>query len=262
MTNRTESKASSDFNAIDRTVAVIEAIRQQGSATLAEVARATSLSEPTVLRYLTALRTHHIVTRDAKDGRYQLGVRLHDWGAVAPTGVDPRAVAELPLARLATLLGETVELAGVDGRQLIVLAAHPGAHAVSKVARVGEIENWHATSVGKAILGSASAQFVDDVIAATTFTRLTPKTLDSEQRLRIDLEQVRERGYALDDEESEGGLRCVGVALRDRRGEYRYAMSASGPSYRMTPQRDSVVAERLQATARELERALGLDIAD
>lgn len=258
MASEPDRRESAGLIAIDRAVAVIEALRQKGTATLAELSRATALSEPTTLRYLTSLRKHHIVTRDPQGGTYHLGVRLFDWGRSAPAGVDPRAAAELPLARLAALLGETVEMAGIDGRQLVVLAAQPGVHAVSKVAHVGEIEQWHATSVGKALLAAADPAFVDEVLAGAVFTRFTPSTRDSQARLRVDLEQIRERGYALDDEESERGLRCVGVAFRDRSGQYRYAVSASGPAYRMSPEREGAVAEQLRVTALEIEQALGL----
>jgi IclR family acetate operon transcriptional repressor len=243
--------------AIDRAVSVIEALRRAGSLSLADIARATELSEPTALRYLGALRKHHVVARDPKDGTYRLGVRLHEWGQAAPVDVDPRAVAERPLLHLSALIGETVELAGVEGRQLVVLSAFPSGHAVSKIAHVGDIEEWHCTSVGKAILSRADDEFVTGIVSGLSMAGYTPSTITSVPALRADLALARERGYAVDEEESERGLRCVGVAFRDRSGRYAYALSASGPVYRMTRERQSVVAERLQETAREIEIALG-----
>lgn len=260
MASGTDFGSQGGLVAIDRAVSVIEALRRAGSSSLADIARATELSEPTALRYLGALRKHHVVARDPKDGTYRLGVRLHEWGQAAPVDLDPRAVAERPLLHLADLIGETVELAGVEGRQLVVLSTFPSAHAVSKVAHVGDIEEWHCTSVGKAILSRADAEFVAGIEAGLPLTAHTPSTITSIPALRANLAEARERGYAVDEEESERGLRCVGVALRDRTGRYAYALSASGPVYRMTQERQAVVAERLQETARQIEVALGAPV--
>lgn len=237
---------------------MIDALLEAGSASLADVARATGLSEPTTLRYLGALRKHHVVGRDLKDASYHLGVKLYEWGQAAPAETDPRAVAERPLTELAALLGETVELASGEGRQLVVLAVFPGSHAIRKEARVGDREEWHATSVGKAILARSSPEFVAEVLAGQSLTGFTPQTVTTAATLRAELDRVRERGYALDDEESERGLRCVGVAFRGRSGRYEYALSASGPAYRMTQDREAVIAERLMDAARTIERGLGV----
>ncbi|MDR1188555.1 MAG: IclR family transcriptional regulator [Bifidobacteriaceae bacterium] len=245
------------FASIDRVVSVIDAVAAAGAGTLAQLARATGLSEPTTLRYLKALRKHHVVSRDTNDGRYRLGARLHQWGAASPAEMDPRSAAEAPLAQLAADLGETVELAGVEGGQLVVLASHPGTQALIKVAHVGQAERWHATAVGKALLANASPDLVQQVMDGVEFDVFTPNTLDSEERLKVELERCRSRGYAVDDEESETGLRCIGVPVRGWTGECQYAISASGPTYRMPRARERDVADRLEQAARQIEQALG-----
>lgn len=258
MTGRDGIRDSDGLVAVDRAVAVIEAVRLTRKATLSELSRATGLSEPTMLRYLVALRKHHLVVRDAQGGTYSLGVRLNEWGNAAPADMDPRAVADRPLAELSALLGETVELAGLEGLQLVVMVAAPGIHAVSKTAHVGDSELWHSTSVGKAILSQADPNFVELVLRNLEFPRLTQHTIVSVDQLRQDLEKSRERGYAMDDEESELGLRCVGVAFRSWTHLYTHAISVSGPTYRMPRERAAAVAEKLRMCAREIEAKLGI----
>lgn len=244
--------------AVDRAVTVIEAVRGAGEATLAQIARVAALSEPTTLRYLNALRKHQIVIRDPKGASYRLGVRLHDWGATAPSGLDPRTAALEPLDRLSAELGETVELVGVEGGRVVVLTTRPGPHSVSRVTHVGEVERWHSTAVGKAILSNASASFVDTVLAAEQLTRFTRHTITSQGRLREELEASRVRDYAVDNEEGELGLRCVAVSLRGRSGEHIYAIGVSGPAYRMTPDREPQIVRSLRSAAAEIEFALGV----
>lgn len=247
---------------VDRAVSVIEAVRAGGPVSLADVARATSLSEPTALRYLNALRKHHIVARDPQDGTYRLGIRLHEWGVSAPPEVDPRAVADEPLTRLSDDLGETVELVGVEEGRVVVLSARTGVHAVGKIAHVGEVEQWHSTSVGKAILSRATTEFVDHVLAVSPLVPFTPKTLTDLNAVRADIRRTAKRGYAVDDEESEEGLRCIGVAIRARDGRHIYAVSASGPVYRMSSKREKEIAARLAQAANEIERGLGSRLGD
>jgi IclR family acetate operon transcriptional repressor len=253
-----ESVADAGMIAINRAVAVIDAVNQGKLVSLAETARAVGLSEPTTLRYLSALRQHHIVTRDPDSGKYHLGVRLSDWGATAPAVVDPRTAAAEPLKKLAATLGETVELAGIEGGQVIILDTRAGGRAVGKLVSIGDIEEWHCTSVCKAILSQASPSFLDMMLPTLKYTAFTRNTLTSEALLRADLEASRERGYAVDDEESEEGLRCIGVALRDRKGEYHFGISASGPAYRMSPPRDESIAAHLRQAAQAIEEAMGL----
>lgn len=242
---------------VDRAVSVIEAVRAAGPVSLADAARATGLSEPTTLRYLKGLCKHHIITRDPHDGTYHLGIRLREWGAAAPFEVDPRVIADEPLTRLADELGETVELAGIEDDRVVVLSARPGVHAVGKIAHVGEVENWHATSVGKAMLSRSSDDFVEHIFRISPLVSFTEKSLTDIDAVKADLRVTAARGYAVDDEESELGLRCIGVAIQARDGRYSYAVSASGPVYRMSAEREREIAVRLAQTAREVEQGLG-----
>lgn len=243
---------------VDRTVLVIEAVRVEGNPTLADVARATGLSEPTVLRYLAALRKHRVIAKDAHAGTYRLGARLREWGDSAPWELDPRVVAAGPLRRLADELGETVELAAVEADQVTVIAAAQSGHAIGKVARLGEREPWHSTSVGKAILSHAEESFCERILGSSALEAFTDRTQTDASAIRADIARVAERGYAVDDEESESGLRCIGVAVRDGDGRYTMAVSASGPVYRMGAEREAAIAERVAQAAAEIEEGLGL----
>lgn len=225
---------------------------------LADVARATGLSEPTVLRYLAALRKHRIIAKDASEGTYRLGARLREWGEAVPWDIDPRVVAAEPLRRLADELGETVELVAVEGDRVVVIAAAQSVHAIGKVARLGEEEPWHSTSVGKAILSHADEGFRERILTASGLTAFTERTLTDVAAVRADVLRVTERGYAIDDEESESGLRCIGVALRAGDGRYTMAVSASGPVYRMGPEREAAIAERVASAAVAIEVGLGM----
>ncbi|ACQ81226.1 transcriptional regulator, IclR family [Beutenbergia cavernae DSM 12333] len=253
------SAQNTGFQGIDRMVAIVDGVREAQPATLAQVARASGLSEPTALRYLHALRDHRIVRRDPETGAYTLGMRLYEWGESAEGAYDPIQAAGPLLERLVDEHGETVELAGLEsGGRLIVLDARPGTHGISKTARVGDDEEWHATSVGKALLAAMPIAQSDALIRGVRLRRFTENSLTSVANLQRDLELSRQRGYSIDNEESEIGLRCVGVAARDRNGDPAFAFSVSGPSYRMTDTAIPQIAQSLARAAAQLERGWGL----
>lgn len=251
---------STGFQGIDRLVAIVDAVRASQPATLAHIARESGLSEPTALRYLNALKGHRIVLRDPHTGAYGLGMRLYEWGESAEGAYDPTEVAAPLLERLVDEHGDTVELAGMErDDRLIVLDARQGTHGVSKAARVGDEEEWHATSVGKALLAAMPPQRSEALVRRVRLSRFTEHSLTSVAALQRDLEISRERGYAVDNEESEIGLRCVGVAARDRNGEAAFAISVSGPIYRITDAALPRIAQSLQSAAAQLEAAWGLE---
>jgi IclR family acetate operon transcriptional repressor len=246
------------FIAIDRAVTVIDVVREGGASSLAQIARATGLSEPTALRYLGALRHHRIVRRDPETGAYSLGMRLFEWGESARGAYDPRELAAPVLDAISKAHGETVELASVEsGASLIVLDARPGPHGVSKVAHIGDVEEWHSTSVGKALLAAMDTDRSTGILSRRMLTRFTDKSLTTLEDLQADFARIRERGYAIDDEESEPGLRCVGVAVRDLNGVPSFAISVSGPTYRITEEEVPRIARTLADAAAHLERAWG-----
>lgn len=249
------------FQGVDRVVGIIDVVRTEAPASLAQIARATGLSEPTALRYLNALRRHRIVRRDEVSGVYTLGMRLFEWGEAAHGAYDPKQIAAPFLDRIADEFGETVELAGLeDGDRVLVLDARPGSHGINKVARIGDVEEWHATSVGKSLLAAMQPSRARDIMRGLKLRGFTSTTRTTVADLERDIDAIRERGFAIDNEESERGLRCVGVAIRDRFGSPMFAISVSGPTYRMTEEAVPVIAASLRDVQARLEDSWGLAV--
>lgn len=245
------------MNGLDRIVAVLDALQSRPGATLAEIARAAELSEPTTHRYLAAMRDHRLVIRDAGAGTYRLGTKLFELGHSALRGQDPRAAAKPHLRALRDQFGETAVLASNDGGRLVVIAAEEALHGVAKGAKVGESDYWHSTSLGKAILAEMDLDQTRELLSVAEFPRLTSRTLTDPDELIASLQSVRSDGVAMDDEESEIGLRCVGAAVRDAHGVASFAISVSGPTYRITLDAVSHVAKAVREAADAISRDLG-----
>jgi IclR family acetate operon transcriptional repressor len=111
--------------------------------------------------------------------------------------------------------------------------------------------------VGKVLLASLSSAEVDDFIAEYGLPRLTPRTITSPEELIERLHKIRVRGYALDDEEEEMGVKCVGVPLFDHTGKVVAALSLSGLSVDFTRERIAMLAEMLKEAAAKVSHHLG-----
>nr|WP_156609255.1 IclR family transcriptional regulator [Auraticoccus cholistanensis] len=252
-----EVKASSSLNGLDRIVAVLDALRESPGATLAAVARATGLSEPTTHRYLAALREHRLVTRDSESNTYTLGIKLFELGHSALRGQDPRAAARPHLEALRDQFGETSVLAVHDEDRLVIIAAVEASHGVAKGAKVGEQDCWHSTSLGKAILAELDPDEARSLLCQGPLERFTSRTLTDPDEVLASLRRVRADGVAVDDEESEIGLRCVGAVVRDAHGAPTYAISVSGPTYRITLDAVPRISEAVRRAAAAISTELG-----
>jgi len=115
----------------------------------------------------------------------------------------------------------------------------------------------HCTSVGKAILAFLPEERIADIIRRTKFERFTHRTIATPDALRAEIEKTKRRGYAVDDEELEEGLRCIAVPLLDAQRQPVAAVSVSGPSFRVTAQKLPSIANHLLQCVRGISVDMG-----
>jgi IclR family transcriptional regulator, acetate operon repressor len=253
----TEASEPDRVTAVDRLVMLLEALDGAEGLTLKRISQTTGLTEPTALRYLTRLRFHGLVERDEETGRYGLGIRLFQLGQGALRDRDPRLVA-LPIMKdLRSQFDETVNLAMRLEDDLVLIEALESTRSIKKGARVGESDVWHSSSLGKAILACLTEQEAIQILERRGHPRTTPRTLATVEALLRDFELVRERGYAIDDEESEEGLCCVGAPIFDRHRRPSYAISFSGPASRFSLSSVHKMGRVIKAAAKNISLTLG-----
>ena len=235
---------------LHRALDVLEVLAARGGQlAIGEIATGAGLPVPTTHRLLRTLVERGYV-HQSPDRRYALGARLVPLGTLAGSlvGVDAEAV----LSRLVDALGETANLAMLSGSRAQYVAQVPGRHTMRMFTEVGRLVDLHSTGVGKALLARLDDARALDHVRRIGLAGRTDHTLVTEQSLLADLALVRERGYALDEQEQEIGVRCVAVAV----GEPMpwLAVSVSGPVTRMTDDLVDRAVPLLHAAARELAR--------
>ncbi len=202
------------------------------------------------------LERHHMVERTS-NGKFRLGLRLFDFGNRAIEQYDSRARAAASLRRLVTETEETAHLCILEQARVIYIDKIEPARSVRMITRIGSSNPVHCTSVGKAILAFLPEDRVTEILRRTKFERFTSRTVASADALRTEIEKTRRRGYAVDDEELEEGLRCIAVPLLDAQRQPVGAVSVSGPSFRVTAQKLPSIANHLLHCVRGISADMG-----
>ena len=236
---------------------LIDLLDTHEALTLTELSAHSGINKVTTLRILVNLEERGYVERDEASGRYRLGFRLLQLGMRASERLDLRTTARPVLKSLHAETGETVNLAipGQDG--LIYIDIIESTHGLRMAATIGARDDYNSTALGKAMLAHLPAAQRDELLAGQTLPRKTSRTIVEPQALLEELERVRRTGYAVDDEENEPGARCLAAPVFDYQGRLVAAISLSGPSSRVTPERESELAARVRDAAARISAALG-----
>lgn len=243
--------------ALDRAFAVLDLLAESGTALgLAQVAASLQLHKSTAHRFLMVLEKHRMVERTA-GGKFRLGLRLFDFGNRAIEQYDLRERAQPHLRRLVAETEETAHLCILEGAHVIYIDKIEPTRSVRMITRVGATNPVHCTSVGKAILAFLPEERLSDVLHRTRFERFTNRTILTAEALRAEIEKTRRRGYAVDDEELEEGLRCIAVPVLDAQRLPVAAVSVSGPSFRVTAQKLPAIANHLLHCVRGISVDMG-----
>lgn len=227
------------------------------SKSLAELTAGTGLPRATTFRLVRTLEEMGYVHKSGNG--YSLGYKCFILCSAARDTVDLRTEALPHLEWLRDVTGETTQIAVLDEWQVVylerVLSRQPVGYMTS---RAGAILPAYCTGLGKAQLAFRARELVEAWAPLQTFRRLTPHTITTAAGLMEELASIRHRGYALDDEEREPGVRCIAAPVRDHDGEVVAAISVAGPSDRM-PQElaDSDMARQVISAAANISRRLG-----
>lgn len=238
---------------LHRALDLIEVVAAQGGhLTIGEIATATGLPLPTTHRLLRTLVDRGYM-RQMPNRRYALGFRLVPLGATASSMVG--ADTESLLGQLVDAIGETANLAILSGSHAEYVAQVPSRHTMRMFTEVGRQVDLHSTGVGKALLAQLADHRVREIVRRVGLDQQTEHTLVTEAALLADLALVRARGYALDEQEQEAGVRCVAVPVGPEPMSWM-AVSISGPVTRMTDELIGRAVPLLHETGRQLTRRM------
>ncbi|AJT68994.3 IclR family transcriptional regulator [Streptomyces chattanoogensis] len=253
---RSPKSPASAVQSVDRAVTVLEILARHGEAGVTEVADELGVHKSTAFRLLGVLENRGLVAQEQERGKYYLGAGVLRLAGAAAVRLDISQEGAPVCRALADELGETVNIAVLDGTAAVNIMQARGPASVTAQNWLGRRTPLHATSSGKALL-AYQPEPVQQAVLQRKLARLTERTITSPAALRRELAEVAERGFAVAIEELELGLRAVAAPVRAHDGAVIGAISVSVPAYRLAEQRLAEVVKRTVAAAEELSRRMG-----
>lgn len=223
---------------------------------LTQVATAMALPKSSALRYLRTLSAAGFLHHDPSTDRYGMGTRLWELGQRARGRRSIRQLATPVMRDLRDLFDETVNLAVLDGPEIVYIELFESRRGLRMQTTLGAREPVHSTALGKALL----AFLPEAEVTAHLPDRLEPRTGHTLTRLadlRRDLEKTRERGYAIDEGENDEGVVCFGAPILEAGGRPLAALSVSVPASRLSDQLRADISTEIAERARGLSQHLG-----
>lgn len=243
---------------LDRAVQILNCFTfEKRELSVSEITARTKLHKATVHRILWALEHNRLIRQSPETGRCYLGMKLFELGQQAIARLDLREIARPHIEKLSQETKETVHLAILDDNQVLYLEKVEGPHALRMPSRVGRHIPTYCTSLGKAMLACLDNDEVRRTLRDENFEAHTPSTVKSIAALLSDLGKIRRQGYAIDNEEIERGLRCVGAALKDYTGQMVGAISIAAPTARLSDKALPSIGRRVLESAEAISRELG-----
>jgi IclR family transcriptional regulator, acetate operon repressor len=258
MPRATQNGMRYSVRAVERVADILDTLQRASAdgASLVTLAEVTQLPKSSVFRYLATLEARGYVDKNPETGNFTLGVALPSQRQHLE--LLARRVAP-GLERLRDRFGETVNFGVLDGDRVLYVEIVESRQAMRLAARRGDRDYVHSTALGRAIAAELPDDQVRSIVERAGMPARTARTITRLDDLMRALDEGRERGYAIDDEENEEGARCVAVALH--LGSVLSGLSVSAPAVRLSREAAEHVAEVLADEARFLQRRIGEPIA-
>lgn len=249
------------IQSLDRAIDVLETLAQGGAMTLSQVASQMDQSPATIYRVLSTFRLRGMAEVNPTSQEWSVGAEAFRIGSAFLRRSNVIARAMPIMQQLRDETGETSNL-GIERSDAVVFVAQVETHeSIRAFFPPGTQAPMHASGIGKALLALYTEKQLTRYLAKAPFTAFTAKTLSSAQQLVDDLDQIRQRGFAFDDEEKAIGMRCIAAPIVNFHNEAIAGISISGPSHRLPHDKVKQIGQLVKAAGDRVSTSLGAIVA-
>jgi len=243
---------------LTKTFAVLETLLENKSPmSMSEISEKLNFYPSTVHRILDTLKYGGYVEQNPNNQKYQLGLKLIELGMAKINQIDLVKEAGPFLKELAKNCNETVHLAILEDINVLYLAKEESSQTIRMISYVGKRAPLHCTGLGKVLLANLPLQDRDKIIDRIELSRLTKNTITDKIKLCEELDMIKEKGFALDEEENENDVRCIAAPIRDYKGKVIAAISVSSPVYRLNKIKQDYIKEALINASQDISSCIG-----
>jgi DNA-binding IclR family transcriptional regulator len=251
-------ESDSRIQSVARALTILDILAEaRGELALNEIAGRLKLPKSTAHGLISTLKDFGYIEQSGFTGKYRLGLRLFEVGNIVAQGWEVREVAAPYIQKLLEEMGETIHLVILDKYEVLYIDKRETSESLRIASQVGMRLPAHCTGVGKLLMAHLPAEERIELIKRKGLPRFTRNTLTDPEALERELDKIRGRGYAIDNEEIMESLRCVAAPIRNQTGKVISAISLSGPVSRLKGQRFEKAIQRVTETAEEISAGIG-----
>lgn len=240
------------LKSVDCACRILKLLQEKNGAGVTELSKELGYAKSAIHSHLATLLEHELVVKDGD--AYRLSMQYLDMAEHVKNYVGNYEVITEEIDALAAETGEVAQFALEEHERLVYIHKAKGDSAVETASSVGKREYLHCTALGKSILSQLPEERIDEIIERRGLPQKTEQTVSSREELFERLEAVRERGYALDDEENIRGIRCIAKPVFGPDETVQGAVSITGPYSRMKMERlENELNERISQAANVIE---------
>jgi DNA-binding IclR family transcriptional regulator len=246
------------MKSLNKALDIIDAVSKLGSAGIRSISAVTGFPSTTVHRIAATLVKRQYFNQDPVTKKYSLSLRFLELGTNVHQRFDLPAIARPHLQKLMSGTGESANLAICDGDSVVYLDQVQSDKSMLKIfTQLGSRVPLYSTGVGKAFLSSWHRTDLDSFLKRTRLIPHTTNTLVSRSEILKELKLISDRGFSVDNEEMEAGVRCVAALVFDHQKQVVAAVSISGAAMRITPERIEDLGKKIKQCALNISRDLG-----
>ncbi|NLK22274.1 MAG: IclR family transcriptional regulator [Epulopiscium sp.] len=243
---------------VDRTLSILEVLSDYDDGLgVADISAKLDLHKSTVHRLLSTLIIKGYVEQNSENSRYKITLKLFELGSKRISNMDILEIARPYLKELMEKTNEVVHLVIRENTDIIYIDKVESKTTIRMHSRIGRRSPAYCTAVGKAILSGLDDKKIEKIWEESDIKQYTPFTIINLEDFKRELKSIREKGFAVDEEENELDVRCVGASIYDYTGETCAAVSISGPITRMTDEKIKEFSRWLVHYTMEISKELG-----
>lgn len=247
------------IQSLTRGIKILEIFEKSRSAGVTEVAAKLGINKSSAFRLLDTLRENNLVEQDPITEKYHLGAGILKFSNSYLNSFDIIKRSRPHLEKLSASTNESAHLCIFSNDRVIVIDQVKSDEVIKVTASIGREEVIYCTSVGKAVLAFLPDHVRAKILNSTELSPLTPYTITSRDELEKELEEIRKRGYAVDNEEMTLGVRCIGAPIMNHEDEVVYCVGLSASAMRIQVRSIPAYAEPVKKAARDISITLGCE---
>jgi DNA-binding IclR family transcriptional regulator len=260
MSRQRKAEISDSVQSVQRALSLLEILAKEPNLSISKIAERSGLKITTAHRLASTLMQRGYIEQDPETLHYRLGIKTFEIGNASLLASDLREVVQPYLRKLRDTVNETVNLAVLDGVEVVYIDQMESQNIVivKMFARVGSRGPAYCTATGKLLLSDLPEEEIKKRFASIDFIRFTEYTTTDCRQLIETLGRIKKDGYALDFSERDLGVTCIAAPIRNSSGRIQAAISVSGPENRMTTERiNMAILPELLDAARMVSEKFG-----